>query len=770
MRNSLAPLLALGLAGLQFVAVLVVVLSSYLTSQQTLLQHARTLLSDVGFNATEHTKGFLNPAQSAAELAARLAQHRVVASDDTDLLEQFLFQQLRVTPNFSGLYYGGEDGSFVYIMRTGEPGKFRSKIVQTQPVRRVELIWRDETFTPIESRIDAEDTFDPRTRPWYQRSREKLGTIWTDPYIFFSSQAPGITLASPVMDGQNAVRGVVGVDIEISSISDFLSRLRIGNSGTALMINQNGDVIAHPNQDLLKTQNSDGTLRFTHIDEFEDPIARAAFGSFGLRGSNFTTERESFSSFAYGGKTYVSSIMPIISEQLPWTIAVYAPEDDFIGEIKQNRSANIWIAAGVAIVTGLIGLVLANFIYRPVRAFAVRSALISQGEIDPAEPQPKTYSELAQANDTLVRQIVERKKAEREYGLFFEKSSRGMAQIEPLTGQLLKTNAKLSEMTGHSQDQLAQMRYIDLVAPEDVNIFGPETLLRDESFATLREARLLTRSGEMVNVTVNAILIRDADGQPLHAVVAVDDITETRQKETQIAQLSRDLSHLARGETMGEMAAGLAHEVNQPLAAIAQNADTALLVLDKAGDAPPELREILTEIEKQSLRAGEIIRALRAFIRKEEVTQAPFDFAELLEQTQILVQPEAHDADVAISTEISPLPPMRANRVQVAQVLVNLLRNAIEAMAKADCPDRQIRVRARLNDGRIEVCVTDTGPGIDASINLFGKFETTKPSGMGLGLSISRSIIEANGGKLWLDHDHTPGARFCFTLPAMQAA
>ncbi|MFV0360027.1 cache domain-containing protein [Tropicimonas sp.] len=770
MRNSLAALLALGLAGLQFVAVLAVVLSSYLTSERTLLNHARALLTEVGVNATEHTKGFLDPARSAAELAARLAQHRVVASDDPALLEQFLFQQLRVTPNFSGLYYGDEHGVFVYIMRTEIPGRFRSKIILTAPTRSVELIWRNEDFTPFERRMDPEDRFDPRSRPWYQRALEKRGTIWTDPYIFFSAKAPGITLASPVFASDGSIRGVVGVDIEISSISNFMSKLRIGTSGKALMINQNGDVIAHPNQDLLKTENSDGSLRFTQIDELEDPIARAAFGSSGLNVADTRTRRATFSEFTYADAAYVAAVMPVISTELPWTIAVYAPEDDFIGEIKKNRAANIWIAAMVAIITGLIGLALANFIHRPVRAFAVRSALISQGEIDPSEPLPRTYSELTEANASQVRQIVERKKTEREYGLTFDRSSRGMAQFAPECGTLLKVNEAFSQMTGYGAADLLGMTLSDLIPPEDAALFRPDTPLQDEYLTTHREARLLRKDGDVINVTVNAILIRDHNGQPLHAVVAFDDITESKVKEGQIAQLNRDLSHLARGETMGELAAGLAHEVNQPLAAIAQNADTALLVLDRATDSPPELREILVEIEKQSLRAGEIIRALRGFIRKEEVAATPFDLGELLDQTRILVQPEATEAGVLISTELPPLPPVAANRVQIAQVLVNLMRNAIEAIARAQPALRQVTVAAAMRpDGRVEVSVSDTGPGVDPAISLFTKFETTKSTGMGLGLSICRSLIEANGGRLWQDRSHAGGARFCFTLP-LQAA
>ncbi|TRW98705.1 PAS domain S-box protein [Paracoccus sp. M683] len=765
MRNSLAALLALGMAGLQFVAILAVVLSSYLTSERTLLNHAQSLLTDVGVNATEHTKGFLDPARSAAELAARLAQHRVVASDNPILLEQFLFQQLRVTPNFSGLYYGDEEGNFVYIMRSDGPGPFRSKIVLTGPQRSVDLIWRNEDFSMVESRTDPLDTFDPRSRPWYQRAHDRRATIWTDPYIFFSSKAPGITLASPVLGQDGSIRGVVGVDIEISSISGFLSRLRIGNSGKALMINQNGDVIAHPNLDLIRTENADGTLRFTQIDELDDPIARAAFGSSNRRQKAAEDKLATFSEFSYDDASYVASMMPVISAELPWTIAVYAPENDFIGEIKQNRAENIWIAALVAIVTGLVGLVLANFIHRPVRAFAVRSSLISQGEIDPSEPMPRTYSELAEANASLVRQIVERKKTEREYGLTFDLSTRGMAQIAPDTGRFIKVNARFSDITGYSPEELSDMVYADLTPPEDIGPFRPQAPLQDEYFATHREARLIRKDGVIISVTVNAILIRDHNGEPLHAVAAFDDITEIKVKEAQIARLNRDLSHLARGETMGELAAGLAHEVNQPLAAIAQNADTALLVLDNATGSPPELREILTEIEKQSLRAGDIIRALRGFIRKEEVTSVPFDLGELVEQTRILVQPEATEANVQITTELSPLPPVPGNRVQIAQVLVNLMRNGIEAMAKAEADERRLTVQAIRKGPTINICVTDTGPGVDPSISVFTKFETTKPTGMGLGLSISRSLVEANGGKLWLDHDHPDGARFCFTLP-----
>ena len=763
MRNSLGALLALGLAGLQFLAVLAIVFSSYVTSERALLSHARNLLSDVGINTIEHSKGFLDPAQGAAELAARLAQNHIVASDDPEALEQLLFQQLQITPQFSGLYFGGMDGTFVYVMRSDGPGPFRTKFVLIDgDQRKVEMIWRDDDFNVLERQLDPEDRFDPRTRPWYQRAEDQMRTIWTEPYIFFSSQQPGITLAAPVRNAGSGIRGVVGVDIEISDISDFLARLKIGDTGKALIINRNGDVIAHPNPDLIKTQDSDGTLRFTNINEIEDPIARAAFGSDDALPDFLVSQEQPFE-FTHAGAVYVSTLMPIISEILPWTIAVYAPQDDFIAVIKENQRQNLWIAAAVAVMTAVVGLILADFIHKPVKAFAVRSALISQGEIDPSEPLPRTYKELDEANESLVQQIVARKRTEQEYGQTFDLASRGMAQIEPASGRFLRVNARLCDMTGYDADSLIGKRIADLAEPGSQAPLTSGSL--DGPFALNQEAWLRRRDGQPICVAINAILIHDQQGRPRHAVVTLDDVTENKVKEGQIAQLNNELSHLARGNTMGQMAAGLAHELNQPLAAIVQNAETARLIVDQDGAPDPDLHEILSEIEQQSHRAADIIRALRGFIRKDEGSRIAFDFADLFEQTRRLVQAEARQAGVIITADLGDMPPILASRVQVAQVLVNLLRNAIEAMAEAPGGRHRVNVTARALGNQMQVTVRDTGPGVPKDIILFNKFETSKRDGMGLGLSICRTMVEANDGKLWHDCSITQGACFRFTLP-----
>lgn len=773
MKPSLGTILVIGLAGLQLVAVLLVVFTSYLSSERALIGHARDLLSDVGTNTIEHSKGFLQPAHGAAELAANLAQNDVVASDNPKLLEQLFFQQLQLSPQFAGIFHGSIDGDFVYVMRTRGPGSYRSKfIARENGARATELIWRDDDYEVVQRRDDPDDTFDPRTRPWFLRAATERTTIWTDPYIFFSSQMPGITLASPVIGADGRVTGVMGVDIEISDISEFLSRLRVGATGKALIIHNNGDVIAHPDQAVISTTDADGTLRFAKIWELEDPIARSAFSSLYQRGA-VEAPRESSSQFTYEGDTFVSLIKPVIGDNLPWTIAVYAPENDFTAGIKANRYFNIWIAVTVAAITALIGLGMANYIYRPVRAFAVRSALISQGELDPSAPPPKTFRELERANAALMQQIAARRQTEYEYGQTIELASRAIAHIAPETGAFVRVNPRFCELTGYSAAELAGMRLTDVaidVTDEARTLITPES---DGDLPINQEMLWRRKDGADIWVRLDSFVVRNEGDEALYSVAMVDDVTGSKDQERQIRQLSRDLSHLARGHMMGQMASGLAHELNQPLAAIAQNADAALFAAQrdggkgggKSGGKNADLRTILEEIESQALRAGDIIRAMRSFIRKDKSARTVFNLAELIDQSRRLVLPEATEAHVRIGTETEVDILVDANRTQVAQVLVNLLRNGVEAIAATDAEDRRVIVRTRRDGAQIQVEVSDTGPGVAKDVTLFSEFETTKPSGMGLGLSICRSIVEANDGKLWHDADHHGGARFVFTLP-----
>jgi two-component system, LuxR family, sensor kinase FixL len=245
----------------------------------------------------------------------------------------------------------------------------------------------------------------------------------------------------------------------------------------------------------------------------------------------------------------------------------------------------------------------------------------------------------------------------------------------------------------------------------------------------------------------------------------IRDLTEREESAARLQEVQSELARLARLSELGEMASTLAHELNQPLAAIANYAQGFLLDIDDSTD--PGTRAALEEMAKQSLRAGQIIRHLRDFVIRGDTDKAPEDIRKLVEEAGALALVGSREKGVRSVFDFVPGAELvTADRVQIQQVLMNLMRNAIEAMR--DSETRLLTVRTSpLHDGRVLVEVSDTGPGIPDEIapQLFRPFVTTKSGGMGIGLSISKRIVEAHGGTIEAQRNSLGGATFRFTLP-----
>jgi two-component system sensor kinase FixL len=249
----------------------------------------------------------------------------------------------------------------------------------------------------------------------------------------------------------------------------------------------------------------------------------------------------------------------------------------------------------------------------------------------------------------------------------------------------------------------------------------------------------------------------------------VRDLTEHQQTQAQLQELQAELVHVSRLSAMGEMASALAHELNQPLAAISNYMKGSRRLL--AGSTDPNTAKIESAMDRaaeQALRAGQIIRRLRDFVSRGESEKRVESLSKLIEEAGALGLAGAREQNVQLRFNLNPdFDLVLVDRVQIQQVLVNLFRNALEAMAQS--PQRDLIVRnAKVADDMIEVEVSDTGSGFheDVKPNLFQTFFTTKETGMGVGLSISRSIIEAHGGRMWAESNAAGGATFRFTLPA----
>jgi C4-dicarboxylate-specific signal transduction histidine kinase len=252
----------------------------------------------------------------------------------------------------------------------------------------------------------------------------------------------------------------------------------------------------------------------------------------------------------------------------------------------------------------------------------------------------------------------------------------------------------------------------------------------------------------------------------------VQDLTELRQAEEALRKAQGELAHVTRVKTLGELAASIAHEINQPLTAIVADATASLNWLKKSEPRLDLVREALEGIVADGHRAGDVIQRIRQLATKSHPQKARLDTNDLIHGVVPLVRTEVLKHQVSLRLALaSALPPALGDRVQLQQVIINLVMNGVEAMALVDDRPRELVIRSEGHDGdRVLVAVQDAGVGLDPlqMDRLFNAFFSTKPGGMGMGLSISRSIIEGHGGRLWATPNPKHGATFQFTLPVMR--
>jgi C4-dicarboxylate-specific signal transduction histidine kinase len=262
----------------------------------------------------------------------------------------------------------------------------------------------------------------------------------------------------------------------------------------------------------------------------------------------------------------------------------------------------------------------------------------------------------------------------------------------------------------------------------------------------------------------------DPHGKPARMLGAAVDITDRKQAEQDLAQQRNEVAHLARVTTLGEISGSLAHELGQPLGAILTNTDSIEMHLRSPAPNLDEVRTILADIRRDDLRASEILQGMREFLRRKKLDLQPLEVGRLAEEVVKLVSSDAAARKTTVGLEMPQgLPPVRGDRIHLQQVLLNLLVNGMDAMTTCPVADRRITIRAAQTDSHtVEIAVSDSGVGIPPGEldRLFTPFHTTKQSGLGLGLPICRSIVEAHGGSISLQNNPQRGTTARFTLPA----
>ncbi len=371
-----------------------------------------------------------------------------------------------------------------------------------------------------------------------------------------------------------------------------------------------------------------------------------------------------------------------------------------------------------------------------------------------------------------------KKHLERQYELILNSVADGIVGVD-MEGRTTFANRAMNKITGWHEDDLIGTQLHTVIhhthadgSKHPANQCPVYVTYKDSISQFIDDDIFWKKDGTSFPVEYTSTPIRNHQNQTVGSVVVFRDISERKKAEEEARQHQSDLAHVARLSTMGEMASGIAHEINQPLTAIATNAHACLRMMEQSDQETEKVMDVLERIGLQAERAGQIIRQLRQFVKKEQPGLSRIDLNEVINEVILLLKTEISRADVRVKLNLAnDLETVMALHVQIDQVLLNLARNAIEAMADIPAQDRVLEISSFRESSRfVAVTVADSGPGLNSELldTLFNPFITTKPNGMGLGLSISHGIIEAHKGQIMLDSTVTQGAKFKFVLPIDQ--
>jgi PAS domain S-box-containing protein len=420
----------------------------------------------------------------------------------------------------------------------------------------------------------------------------------------------------------------------------------------------------------------------------------------------------------------------------------------------------------IVLVATHAGLLHAGRVYSPyIVSFSFLGVMLAMGyELSADLLRARDLARRLQASEADVRE------SEQRMGLAVKAAELGMWVRDIPRDDVWMTEETRALWGFGAAEPITFDRFLGSLHPDDreaIRESVAKSVREDDEFE--REYRILRPDGEVRWVTARGTVERDAAGAPVRMRGVSLDITRRKSAEMEVQRQRNELAHLSRVTMLGELSGSLAHELNQPLTSILSNAQAAQRLLGREAADLGEVREILKDIVDEDKRAGEVIQRLRLLLMKGEVSRQALDLSEVARDVLKIVRSDLVNQGVAVGIELAPdLPAVNGDRVQMQQVLLNLVVNGCDAMTGVPAAERRLLVRTEPNGGGVHVSVTDRGAGIlrESVDEIFEPFVTTKPNGMGLGLTVCRTIVTAHGGTLWATNNPDRGATVHFTLPA----
>ena len=822
MKISIRWALILGFLVLLWGTQITITSSTYLSSQQVLRGHARDIMRNIADLTMEQSEKHLSLAQGAAHLTKRLISSNVVGSEQSrqDLLERYFLDQLAIYPHFAGIYFGSANGDFFYVSRhdAQTPGRFRTKIIKHEDGRRTtRLIWRNAEQTLLHREEDPADTYDPRQRPWFIKASAAGDIVWTDPYIFYTSQKPGITIAGPVYRPKGVLQGIVGVDIEIDQLSEFVGKLRIGKNGRAFMLNNNGDVVAFPDVSKLKhgEAGQGNALRLVKIQELDDGLSRAAFAALDWQQTpegRLVLQGAHFARFFHDGEPYHAEFTPFKNEQWPWIIGVYLPESDYLGSLKENRRFNMVLTLVLSAVVTLLGVWLAGHLTRPLAELEQAALAIKQHEWGPRPEIQSIFSEIQETSDSFARMQASLIDSEDKYRRIFE-NIQDVYYEASLDGILLELSPSVESVSGYKRGELLGTPIERLYADSGEREKFIEAIWGAGKVSNY-EIAFYNKDAEIGYCSITAIIKKDEHGQPekivgsLHVITdkkkadmelqryqsqleelvkdrtrdlqatyqqLLAEVEKGKQKEAEKRKLEERFKQMERLEGIGTLAGGVAHDFNNLLMGIQGNVSLMLVGLDEAHPNYEKLRSIESCVSAGS----ELTRQLLGFARGGKYLVKPVNLNQVIQNTARMFGRTRKE--ISMVEKIDPdVWTVMADQGQIEQVLLNIYINAWQAMPDGghiyvETRNKELDAGSAKNfdvePGRyVRISVADTGVGMDEATQkrIFEPFFTTKEIGRGTGLGLASvyGIVTNHGGAVDFVSRLGQGTTFYLYLPA----
>jgi PAS domain S-box-containing protein len=381
----------------------------------------------------------------------------------------------------------------------------------------------------------------------------------------------------------------------------------------------------------------------------------------------------------------------------------------------------------------------------------------------------RDITERKRNEDALLETNAKLARSEERWRSVFENSAIGVA-LTDLNGRFIAANPVFQKMLGYTEQELKQVSFMDITVEEDrnFNLVLIKELLEGKRRQFQIEKQYRRKNGGTVWVRNSVSFVPGTERLPGFLMALSEDVTERRLAEEALNETRSELAHMARVTTLSTLTASIAHEVNQPLSGIVTNASTCLRMLDANPPNVEGARETARRTIRDGNRASEVIARLRALFSKKNAAFEVFDLNEAAKEVVALSVSELQRNRVILQSDLAAdLPSVLGDRVQIQQVILNLIRNGSDATRIVDDRPRELLIKTECDEGGVRLSVKDSGVGIDSEIEkrLFEAFYTTKSDGMGIGLSVSRSIVERHQGRLWAIRNEGPGATFLFSIP-----